>query len=221
MNIEEAINYKFKNENLLKVALTHSSYAHENNGTEYNERLEYLGDAVLELISSEYIFKTYTNLSEGEMTKARAYAVCEESLAEIANRYGFSDFLQVGKCENKMEGRYRPSILADSVEAIIGAIYLDQGFEAAKNFILPNLIGRLEEFIATGNKDYKTQLQEILQVSGDRKIEYKIVDSTGPEHDKIFEAEVICDGKALGRGKGKNKKEAEMSAAKDAMEHLK
>ena len=221
MGVEEIIGYKFNNPELLKIALTHSSYAHENGGIEYNEKMEFLGDAVLELISSEYIFSKYQKLSEGEMTKARAYAVCEESLAGIANRYGFSDFLLVGRCENKIDGKYRSSILADSVEAVIGAIYLDSGFEAAKNFILPNLLNRFEEFILGGNNDYKTQLQEILQSSGDRKIEYKIVDSVGPEHNKIFEAEVYCDEKLLGAGKGKNKKEAEMSAAKNAIEKIK
>ena len=217
MNFEEVIGYKFKNPKLLKTALTHSSYAHENGSKDYNEKVEYLGDAVLELISSEYIFKTYTKLSEGEMTKARAYTVCEESLADIANKYGFSDFLLVGKCESKVNNRYRASILADSVEAVIGAIYLDSGFEEAKNFILPNLLSRMEEFITGGNKDYKTQLQEILQANGDTKIEYKIADSIGPEHNKLFVAEVYCDGKLLGTGKGKNKKEAEMEAAKNAM----
>ena len=214
---EEIIGYSFQNQKLLKTALTHSSYAHENGGMEYNEKVEFLGDAVLELISSEYIFKTYPKLSEGEMTKARAYAVCEESLAKVANQYGFSDFLLVGKCESKVDGKYRASILADSVEAVIGAIYLDSGFESAKNFILPNLYDRFDEFIAGGNKDYKTQLQELLQTKGDTKIEYKIVDEIGPEHDKLFVAEVYCDGKFLGSGKGKNKKEAEMIAAKNAM----
>lgn len=220
MEFEEVINYKFKDKGLLRTALTHSSYAHENKSVQYNEKVEFLGDAVLELISSEYIFKTYSKLTEGEMTKARAYAVCEESLAEVANRYGFSDFLLVGKCETKVEGRFRNSILADSVEAVIGAIYLDSGFESARNFILPNILGRLEEFITGGNKDYKTQLQELLQVRGDIKIEYVIVDSSGPEHDKNFVAEVLCEGKVLGTGHGKNKKEAEMEAAKNAMEKI-
>lgn len=220
MNFEEKIGYEFKNKDLMMLALTHSSFAHENGKKEYNEKIEYLGDAVLELISSEYIFKNYPKLSEGEMTKARAYAVCEESLAEVANRYSFSDFLQVGKCEAKNNGRYRNSILADSVEAIIGAIYLDSGIENAKNFILPNILGRLEDFINKGNKDYKTQLQEILQVNGDIKIEYKIVDSYGPEHNKIFKAEVYAKGKLLGEGSGKNKKEAEMVAAKEAIKLL-
>lgn len=220
MNIEEIIGYKFKDKNLLKIALTHSSYAHENGNTEYNEKIEFLGDAVLELISSEYIFSTYKKLSEGEMTKARAYAVCEESLASIANRYGFSDFLLVGRCENRINGKYRSSILADSVEAIIGAIYLDSGYEAAKSFILPNLLEKFKEFIVGGNNDYKTQLQEILQSNGDVKIEYIIVDSMGPEHNKTFVAEVYCEGKLLGTGKGKNKKEAEMYAAKDAIDKM-
>ena len=217
MNFEKVIGYQFKNPKLLETALTHSSYAHENGSKEYNEKVEFLGDAVLELISSEYIFNTYKGLSEGEMTKARAYTVCEESLADVANKYGFSDFLLVGKCETKVNGKYRASILADAVEAIIGAIYLDSGFESAKEFILPNLYSRMEEFIRGGNKDYKTQLQEILQAHGDAKIEYKIVDSIGPEHNKTFVAEVYCDGKLLGNGRGKNKKEAEMEAAKNAM----
>ena len=129
--------------------------------------------------------------------------------------------MQVGKCEAKTNGKYRNSILADSVEAIIGAIYLDSGIENAKNFILPNILGRLEDFINKGNKDYKTQLQEILQVNGDIKIEYRIVDSCGPEHNKIFKAEVYAKGKLLGEGSGKNKKEAEMEAAKEAIKKLK
>lgn len=217
MELERLIGYEFKNKNLLTLAITHSSYAHENGEKEYNEKIEYLGDAVLELISSEYIFKTYPKLSEGEMTKARAYAVCEESLAEVANRYGFSDFLRVGRCESKVNGRYRNSILADSVEAIIGAIYLDSGIDDARSFILPNIKNRLESFVAKGNKDYKTQLQEILQVNGDIKIEYKIVDSYGPEHDKVFVSEVYVNGKVFGKGKGRNKKEAEMEAAQEAI----
>lgn len=221
MELENLIGYEFKNKDLLTLAITHSSYAHENGKKEYNEKIEYLGDAVLELISSEYIFRTYSKLSEGEMTKARAYAVCEESLAEVANRYGFSDFLRVGKCESKVDGRYRNSILADSVEAVIGAIYLDSGIEEAKKFILPNIKERLEDFVTKGNKDYKTQLQEILQVNGDVKIEYRIIDSYGPEHDKVFVSEVFVNGKVLGKGKGRNKKEAEMEAAFEAIKNIK
>lgn len=217
MNLSDKIEYKFKNESLLEIALTHTSYANETKGKMHNERLEYLGDAVLELITSEYIYKTYPKLSEGEMTKTRAYSVCEDSLAEIANRYGFSDFLHVGKCEEKINGSYRNSILADSVEAVIGAIFLDSGLEEAKKFILPNIIKKVEEYLKDGSKDYKTLLQEKLQVNGDVKIEYKIIKEEGPEHNKTFVAEVYCNGKLLGQGKGKSKKESEMEAARTAL----
>lgn len=220
MKFEEVIGYEFKNKKFLEVALTHSSYAHENGLSEYNEKIEFLGDAVLELISSEYIYLHYSNLSEGEMTKARAFAVCEEALAEVANRYGFSDFLKVGRCESKIQGRYRNSILADSVEAVIGAMYLDAGIECAKNFILESIERKLKEYVEVGNKDYKTQLQELLQINGDVLIEYKIVKEEGPEHAKRFTAEVYCDSKLLGTGTGKNKKESEMEAARVAIKNI-
>lgn len=221
MNFEEVIGYEFKNKKFLDTALTHSSYAHENGLKEYNEKIEFLGDAVLELISSEYIYLHYSNLSEGEMTKARAFAVCEEALAEVANRYGFSDFLKVGRCESRIDGKYRNSILADSVEAVIGAMYLDSGIECAKKFITKSIEEKLKEYVEVGNKDYKTQLQERLQVNGDVTIEYKIVKEEGPEHAKKFTAEVYCDGELLGTGNGKNKKESEMEAAKVAIKNLK
>ena len=210
MKLSDIIGYEFKDKSLIDTALTHTSYANEVKGKIHNERIEYLGDAVLELISSEYIYKTYPNLSEGEMTKTRAYSVCEDSLAEIANNYGFSDFLNVGKCEEKINGRYRNSILADSVEAVIGAIFLDGGIEEAKKFILPNIIKKIEEYLTEGSKDYKTILQEKLQKNGEVKIEYKIIGETGPEHNKTFISEVYCNGKLLGKGTGKSKKEAEM-----------
>lgn len=217
MDLEQKIGYTFKNKKLLEIALTHTSYANEVKGIKNNERSEFLGDAVLELISSEYIFNTYPNLSEGEMTKTRAYCVCEDSLAELANKYGFSDFLHVGRSEEKVNGVYRNSIIADSVEAVIGAIFLDSGFEEAKKFILPHLIVKVEEYLKSGGKDYKTQLQEKLQVHGDVKIEYKIVGEEGPEHSKTFISEVYCNGKLLGQGKGRSKKDAEMEAAKHAL----
>ncbi len=217
MDLEEKIKYKFKNKKFLDIAITHSSFAHENDLLYYNERIEYLGDAVLELIASEFIYKNYPDLSEGEMTKARAYSVCEESLAKLANNYGFSDFLKVGKCEAKNDGKYRPSILADAVEAIIGAIFLDGGLEEAKKFIVKHISTQVEICLKNGNKDYKTQLQEKLQVNGDVKIEYKICGSKGPEHNKVFVAEVYCNNEFMGRGEGKNKKEAEMEAAKEAL----
>lgn len=220
-SLEDKIQYHFKNTSLLEVAMSHTSYANELKGKESNERIEYLGDAVLELIASEYIYKTYSKLPEGEMTKTRAYAVCEDSLAKVANKYGFSDFLHVGKCEGMVNGKYRNSILADAVEATIGAIYLDSGFEAAKKFILPNIIPQIEEYIKNGNKDYKTQLQEKLQVHGEVKIEYRLVGEKGPDHAKTFTVEVYCDNILLGNGEGKSKKDAEMNAAKSALEDKK
>lgn len=217
MSLEERVGYNFKNKDLLHVALSHTSYANETKNAQSNERIEYLGDAVLELISSEYIYKTYPNLPEGEMTKTRAYAVCEDSLAKVANKYNFSEYLLVGKCEAMVDGRYRNSILADAVEAVIGAIFLDAGIEKAKEFILPNIIPQIEDYIKNGNKDYKTQLQEKLQVHGDVKIEYKLVEEKGPDHEKIFVVEVYCNDKLLGKGEGRSKKEAEMRAAQTAL----
>lgn len=217
MSLEERIGYNFNNKDLLHVALSHTSYANETKNEQSNERIEYLGDAVLELISSEYIYKTYPNLPEGEMTKTRAYAVCEDSLARVANKYDFSEYLLVGKCEAKVNGKYRNSILADAVEAVIGAIFLDAGIEKAKDFILPNIIPQIEDYIKNGNKDYKTQLQEKLQVHGDVKIEYKLVEEKGPDHEKIFVVEVYCNDKLLGKGEGRSKKEAEMRAAQTAL----
>lgn len=217
MSLEEKIGYQFKNKELLHLALSHTSYANEEANGQSNERIEYLGDAVLELISSEYIYKTYPKLPEGEMTKTRAYAVCEDSLAKVANKYDFSDYLLVGKCEGKVDGKYRNSILADAVEAVIGAIFLDSGIDEAKAFILLNIIPQIEEYIKNGNKDYKTQLQEKLQANGDVKIEYKLIEESGPDHDKKFVVEVYCNGEFLGRGEGRSKKEAEMLAAKKAL----
>ncbi len=218
MSIEEKIGYTFNDKSLIETAMNHTSFSNEHKGMKSNERLEFLGDAILELISSEYIYNKYPNMPEGEMTKTRAYAVCEDSLAIVANKYGFSDFLHVGKCESKVKGRYRNSILADSVEATIGAIFLDSSLEKAKEFILPNIIPQIEDYIKSGGKDYKTRLQEKLQVHGDVKIEYKLIGERGPDHAKIFDVDVYCDGKYLGKGEGTNKKEAEMEAAKNALE---
>ncbi len=215
--IEQKIGYIFKNKKLIEVAMSHTSYANETKNAHSNERLEFLGDAILELISSEYLFNNYPEMPEGEMTKTRAYAVCETSLAKVANKFGFSDFLQVGKSEKKIKGKYRDSILADSVEATIGAIFLDSNYENARDFILPNIIPQIEDYIEHGGKDYKTRLQEKLQVHGDVKITYKLIGERGPDHAKIFDVEVSCDGKVLGKGEGTSKKEAEMDAAKNAL----
>ena len=219
--IEKSIGYIFKNKDLLQKALTHTSYAYENN-VESNEKLEFLGDSILEFISSKYIYQNYPELKEGEMTKVRATVVCEKSLYKIAKLHNFSDFLNLGKSEQKTGGNQRPAILADSVEAVIAAIYLDGGIKPAEKFIIENLKEEIK--IASkhvGDKDYKTVLQEKLQIHGDVKIEYNIIQETGPDHDKTFEAEVKCNGRILASGKGKSKKEAQMQAAKKALENLK
>ncbi len=218
--VEESIGYKFKNKDLLINALTHTSYAHENN-KESNEKLEFLGDSILEFVSSKYIYNKYPNLQEGEMTKVRATVVCEESLYKIAKSHGFGEFLFLGRSEVKTGGKNRPAILADSVEAVIAAIYLDGGLQEADKFIIENLDKEIEKATKhVGDKDYKTVLQEKLQEHGEVKIEYEIINETGPDHDKYFEAQVKCNGKILAQGKGKSKKEAHMHAAKKALENL-
>lgn len=213
---QENIGYKFKNEELLKTALTHTSYAYENR-TESNEKLEYLGDSILEFISSKYLFNNYKELKEGEMTKVRAYAVCEDSLYQVAIKNNFSDFLYLGRSE-KASNSNKKAILADSVEAVIAAIYLDSNIENAEEFILKNIKEQLEYATKhVGVKDYKTVLQEKLQADGAVIIKYNIIKEEGPDHNKIFTAEVECDGKKLAIGEGRSKKSAEMEAARKAI----
>ena len=209
-----------KNKLILKNALTHTSYANENN-VQSNEKLEFLGDSILEFISSKYIYSKYPNLKEGEMTKVRADVVCEKSLYKVALKHNFSDFLYIGKSQIINDGNKRPSILADSVEAVIAAIYFDSGLEQAEKFIVENLKDYIE--IATkhvGMKDHKTVLQERLQIHGDVNIKYEIIKESGPDHNKLFVAEVSCNNKKLAIGEGKTKKAAEMEAAKKALENM-
>ena len=218
--LEKNIGYTFKNKALLKNALTHTSYAYENH-IQSNEKLEFLGDSILEFLSSKYIYNNYPKLKEGEMTKVRATVVCEDSLYKIADKHNFSDFLYVGKSERLHQGNRKIAIMADSVEAVIAAIYFDSGLEEAEKFIISNLKEEIE--IATKNvgiKDHKTVLQEKLQVNGNVNIKYEIINETGPDHDKTFTAEVKLDGKVLAVGKGKTKKQAEMDAAGKALETL-
>ena len=218
--LEKNIGYTFKNKELLKKALRHTSYANERN-LESNEKLEFLGDSILEFLSSKYIYNNYKYLTEGEMTKVRATVVCGKSLSKIAKLHNFSDFLYMGKSEQKMSGAKRPAILEDSVEAIIAAIYLDGGLEQAERFIVENLKEEIKEATKhVGDKDYKTVLQEKLQEHGDVKIEYRTIGESGPDHDKTFEVDVEVNGKFLAKGKGKSKKEAQMKAAKRALENL-
>ena len=218
--LESNIGYVFKDKELLKTALTHTSYAYENRVKSY-ERLEYLGDSILEFVSSKFLFENYENLSEGEMTKVRAYAVCEESLYRVALKHNFSDFLYLGKSEISSTNN-RKAILADTVEAIIAAIYLDSNdLSIVTNIIIDNIREQIE-YASThvGVKDYKTYLQEMLQIHGEVVIKYTIINEEGPDHDKTFTAEVECDGKKLAIGSGRSKKTAEMEAARKAIELL-
>ncbi len=218
--LEKNIGYTFKDKELLKKALRHTSYANERN-LESNEKLEFLGDSILEFLSSKYIYNNYKYLTEGEMTKVRATVVCGRSLSKVAKLHNFSDFLYLGKSEQKANGENRPAILEDSVEAMIAAIYLDGGLEEAEKFIIENLKEEIREATKhVGDKDYKTVLQEKLQENGDVKIEYKTIGESGPDHDKSFIVEVEVNGKFLAKGKGKSKKEAQMRAAKLALENL-
>ena len=218
--LQKELGYEFKNIKLLKKALTHTSYAYENK-VESNEKLEFLGDSILEFVSSEYLYENYTKLKEGEMTKVRATVVCEKSLYKVAKMHNFSDFLYLGKSEKMSGGKTRPAILADSVEAIIAAMFLDGGLEPVKKFIIENLKDDIESATKHfGIKDYKTVLQEKLQEHGEVLIQYNIINEKGPDHDKSFESEVKCNGKVLATGSGKSKKQAEMQAAKKALEKL-
>lgn len=205
---------------LLHQALTHTSFANESKhyGIVHNERLEFLGDAVLDLVISEHLFRRFPGLPEGELTKARAMVVCEPTLAQCASKIGIGDYLLLGKGEAASGGRERLSILADAFEAIIGAIYLDSGFASAAEFVLVHLANDLL-LIERGDylKDYKTSLQEVVQKNTDSKITYEIIAERGPDHDKLFDAIVLINGIEMGRGSGRSKKEAEQRAAKQAL----
>lgn len=214
MEILEKLNIKTDNENLYKTALTHTSYANEH-GIESYERLEYLGDAVLELVMSEYLYNSGL-YKEGEMTKLRAHYVCEDALYEYSIKLGLNDYLMLGNGEAKNGGKYRKAIVADIYEAITGAIFLDKGFDAAKEFIyksaIPFVANNSFEFI----KDYKSELQELVQTDK-RSLEYKIIKEEGPAHDRVFTAVVIVDDITFGLGVSHSKKDAEQKAAKDAL----
>ena len=211
--IEQDINYTFNNKELLKTALTHTSYAHTH-GVESNEKLEYLGDSILEFISSKYLYQNYTKLNEGEMTKLRATVVCEESLHQVAIKLNLGKYLITSRAESYGNVKNK-AILADGVEAIIAAIYLDSDIQTAEKFIIDNLKDAIE--IASKNvgiKDYKTVLQEKLQIHGNVKIEYNIIAEKGPDHNKYFVAEVKCDGISLATRKRKKQKSSRNGSRK-------
>ena len=216
-NLEKKIGYTFKNKELLKTALTHSSFANEQGGNvKYNERLEFLGDSVLGIITAEYLFINHRDFPEGELTKVRSALVCEKALFNFATELGLGEYLFLGKGEANTGGRERPSILADAFEALIAAIYLDGGMEQAKAFVL-RFIKKAQNEAIEVNTDYKTKLQEIIQKNPEERVEYVIIDESGPDHDKRFIVGVKLNSNIIGKGEGRSKKQAEQLAAKEAL----
>ena len=216
--LEENLRYEFKNKKLLINALTHSSYANEaRDGVSSNERLEFLGDSVLSIVVSEYIYKEFNNLPEGELTKLRASLVCEKSLCQFSRELELGKYLRLGKGEDKGGGRERDSILADAFEAVLAAMYLDGGFNVAKNHVMRFIKNELKHTDDEVFKDYKTALQEIIQKNPEESVTYILTKETGPDHDKVLEVEVRLNSNTIGKGIGKNKKQAEQSAAKEAL----
>ncbi|MGN0644043.1 ribonuclease III [Gemmiger sp.] len=213
--LEEKLHYHFKNRDLLITALTHSSYANEAKApTKYNERLEFLGDSVLSLVVANYLFRHSTR-PEGELSRMRASLVSEEALFQFAKEIDLGAYLRLGRGEELGGGRERPSVVSDAFEAVIAALYLDGGMEAARSFILP--------FITEGKtaeEDYKTRLQEVVQKNPEDKLSYAVTGESGPAHDKRFEVTVLLNGSAMAAGTGRSKKAAEQQAAKAALRKL-
>ena len=219
-DFEKVIDYKFNNPKLLQVALTHSSYANEmkDKGVKCNERLEFLGDAVLSIVVADYIFENMPEFPEGELTKLRSSLVCEKALFKFGKEINLGDYLKLSKGEKNGGGAQRPSIVSDAFEAVIAAIYLDGGIEPARKHILRFVIPEINNRNTKPFKDYKTTLQEIVQKNPGEKISYRLVSETGPDHDKHFVFEVLLNSNAIGKGGGRSKKEAEQNAAKEALE---
>ena len=220
-DLEAAIGYRFKNITLLQNALTHSSYANErwHNSLLSNERLEFLGDSILGMVVAEYLYKRFPDRPEGELTKMRADMVCETSLAAIAEKIGLGQHLLLGHGEDRLGGRSRASILADAVESVIAACFLDGGMAAAEGFI--------RQFVLTNvpvkrmqNADYKTALQELVQQKKNQTLTYVLTGESGPDHDKVFSVEVLLNDNSVGSGTGSSKKRAEQAAAQSALDAL-
>ncbi len=217
---EEKLGYTFRNKALLENALTHSSYAneHRREGATSNERLEFLGDAILGLVVAEHLFRTHPDKPEGELTKLRAELVCEKSLAEVAGRLELGKVLKLGHGESHGGGSHRPSMLADAVEAVLAASYLDGGMAVPKDIITRFILQK--EPRISGNQDYKTRFQELVQRHRDQVIAYALVEESGPDHNKTFTVEVSLNGEGVGTGTGSSKKRAEQDAARGAIAHL-
>ena len=220
-DLEDAIGYRFNNLGLLQNALTHSSYANEryHNSLLSNERLEFLGDSILGMVVAEHLFRAFPDRPEGELTRMRADMVCEQSLAAVAQRINAGEHLLLGHGEEQGGGRNRPSILADAVESIIAAAFLDGGMQAAEGFISKFILCNVP-VSKLKNEDFKTALQELVQQKKNQILSYALVDESGPDHDKQFRVGVSLNGKVLGIGNGRSKKRAEQDAARVALEKL-
>lgn len=207
----------FQDENLIAMALIHPSYAQEKNTLQNNQRLEFLGDAVLDFIVGEHLYRNYPDKAEGDLTQIRARVVCEKALVEIAARINLGKYILLGRGEEMSGGRQRKSILADTVEAVIGAVYLDQGIDQARSFILKHLEETIRETAEGDYQDYKSRLQEIVQARSRENVRYQITDEAGPAHAKVFVAGVFFNDEMLANGQGKSKKEAEQNAAEKVL----
>ncbi|MBR0199440.1 MAG: ribonuclease III [Oscillospiraceae bacterium] len=221
--LEETIGYRFRNRKLLETALTHSSFANERNcsGEESYERLEFLGDSILGHITADFLYRQDPPIPEGRMTRLRAELVCEQSLHRIAQRLELGKYMRLGRGEERTHGRERPSILADMVESILAAMYLDSGsLEEPRRFILNELLLPADLGEQHRSEDYKTALQELVQRKPNQLISYEMLGQSGPDHDKTFVFRVLVNGVPVGEGSGRSKKEAEQMAAREALEHL-
>ena len=216
---ENKIGYTFRNKDLLHEALSHSSYANENkhHGRHSNERLEFLGDSVLSIVVSEHLFTHFKHLPEGELTKIRASLVCEKALFEFSKKIDLGQHILLGKGEENSGGRERPSIVSDAFEAVIAAIFLDGGMEAAEKYVLSFIPKNLDANSAKALQDYKTMLQEIIQRNPEERVEYVLADQIGPDHDRKFVVNVCLNSNVIGTGEGHSKKQAEQAAAKEAL----
>ena len=220
-DLEEKLGYTFQDRKLLEGALYHSSYANENRGRGIasNERLEFLGDSVLGMVVADHLYRAHPDMPEGELTRTRAALVCEGSLVKVARELSLGDYLKLGKGESAGGGRRRPSIQADAVEAIIAAIYLDGGIGSARKMIQRFILSRNPGDV-TENQDYKTALQELVQKESGQELSYHLVGESGPDHDKRFAIQVTLNGKVIGHGEGRSKKEGEQMAAQEAIKNL-
>ena len=216
------LGYEFRDGGLLQEALTHSSYANEHRklGLRCNERLEFLGDAVLNMIVAQSIFKQFPDMPEGQMTKLRAELVCEKNLVTVAEKLDLGSMLRLGHGEEQGGGRKRPSILADSVEAVLAAVFLDGGLESTEEMVDEYILKPFRQTGFVGYSDSKTLLQERVQKTSGQTLCYSLIGESGPDHIKVFTVEVLLNGKQIGKGEGSSKKEAEQSAAKNALETI-